>query len=117
MAIFVDETHRSANASRRRHAWAKRGAPRMCNLFFEEYFWKHYTLIGACDCNGFVAEACKIVERERDKNDRDPNRGTVDHERFEDYVEFDLCPLLGHYSRREPRSIVILDNASIHNSH
>jgi transposase len=116
MAIFVDETHRSANASRRRRAWAKRGAPRMCDLFFEEDFRKRYTLIGACDCNGFVEEACTIVERERDKNDRDPSRGTVDHERFEDYIEFDLCPLLGNYSRREARSIVILDNASIHNS-
>jgi hypothetical protein len=93
--IFIDETHRSSNASRRRRAWGKRGSPVVIDSFFEEDFRKRYTLIAACDLNGFVLSACKIVEREGDKNDRDPDRGTVTMERFEAYVDQCLVPVLG----------------------
>ena len=113
-AIFIDETHRSANASRRRRGWSKKGKPPVIDAFFEEDFRKRYTLIGAADINGFVVEACQIVEREHGKHDNDPTRGTVDMERFEEYVEEYLVPMLGSFGRGEPRSVVIMDNASIH---
>ena len=38
----------------------------------------------------------------------------MDTERFEMWVEERLIPLLGCYERGEPRSIVIMDNATIH---
>jgi hypothetical protein len=115
-ALYIDETHKSSNASRRRRMWSKRNVAPSVDAFFEEDFRRRYTLIGACDINGFVKEGCKIVERERDKNDRDPERGTVDTERFEDYIATHVVPVLGNWYRAEPRSVVIMDNASIHGS-
>jgi transposase len=115
-ALFIDETHKSSNASRRRRMWSKKGVSPSVDAFFEEDFRRRYTLIGACDINGFVNEACQIVERERDKNDRDPERGTVDSDRFEDYILTHVVPVLGNWYRAEPRSVVIMDNASIHGS-
>ncbi len=115
-AIFVDETHKSANASRRRRAWSKVGVTPVIDAKFEEDFRTRYTLIAACDINGFVVDACKIVERERSATDNDPDRGTVDSARFLEYVEECLCPCLGKYHLGEPRSVVIMDNASIHMS-
>jgi DDE superfamily endonuclease len=42
--------------------------------------------------------------------------GTVDQEKFMEWVATKLVPVLGCYNRCEPRSLVILDNASIHHS-
>ena len=112
--MYVDETHKSANASRRRRGWSKRGVQPTVDAYFEENFRKKYTMIGACDINGFVASACQLVERETSSNDTDPERGTVDNEKFERYVNQCLVPNLGRYDLAEPRSIVVMDNASIH---
>jgi transposase len=79
-------------------------------------FDKRYTLIAACNWNGFVHEACHIVEREYNKDDENPDRGTVDTARFEQYVQDYLIPVLENSANSEPNSIVVMDNASIHNS-
>ena len=112
--LFIDETHRSVNASRRRRGWGKRSHPPVIESTFEEEFRKRYTLIGACDINGFVVSACKIVERERSRVDNDPERGTVDMNRFEDYIINNVVPVLGRFDLGEPRSLVVMDNAAIH---
>ena len=70
-----------------------------------------YTLIGAADCLGFVIPACDVcLHRYREKEDEKP----VDADRFVQYVRTKLVPVLGNFSRREPRSVVIMDNCSIH---
>jgi DDE superfamily endonuclease len=65
-------------------------------------------MIAACDWNGFILETCQVIERDRD--------GTVNTEVFTTWLFDNLVPLLGDYSLREPRSIVVLDNASIHHT-
>ena len=50
------------------------------------------------------------------RNNTDPKHGTVDVNRFELWVENCLVPVLGDYSKREPRSIVVFNNASVHHS-
>lgn len=114
--IYVDETARSALASRRKRAWAQQGEEAIIPSFFQRDFDKRYTLIGACDYDGFVQEACLVVERESGINDPNPERGTVDTQRFEDYIEHYLVPTLGKFTLQESRSIVVMDNASIHGS-
>ena len=114
--VFIDETARGANASRHRRAYSPRGVTPIVDAPMVHEFDKRFTLIGACNWDGFLIEACKIVERERGVNDVDPNRGTVDTTRFEEYVEHYLVPSLGRSDMREPNSIVVMDNASIHSS-
>ena len=42
--------------------------------------------------------------------------GTVGSEEFEDWVRDYLLPVLGKYERNEANSVLVLDNASTHNS-
>ena len=67
-------------------------------------------MLAACNINGFIRDACKTVERERDGG------GTVDTEVFTHWLNDSLVPLLGNNLCGEPHSIVVLDNASIHHS-
>jgi len=72
---------------------------------------RRYTLIGAADCFGFVIPACDyVMHMTKEKEEQKP----VDTERFVEYIRNKLVPVLGNYSRREPRSVVIMDNCSIH---
>ena len=112
--VYVDETARGANASRRRRAWAPQGIQAIVNAPFTREHDKRYSLIAACDWNGFIIDACHVVERESGKTDNNPDRGTVDTDRFVEYIRDLLVPLLGRYEYDEPRSIVVMDNASIH---
>jgi hypothetical protein len=63
-----------------------------------------------------VHEACSCIDRKTGADDVDNAAGTIDQERFEQYVECDLVPCLGRFDLGEPRSIVVMDNASTHNS-
>jgi len=49
-------------------------------------------MIGACNINGFIIEACEVVERHENAR-----RGTMDRERFETFLEQCLVPVLGIY--------------------
>ena len=65
--------------------------------------------------NGFELAACTTVMRTSQLQEVvEEDVGTVDRERFEAYVEYDLVPALGHYALNEPNSIVVVDNAKIH---
>lgn len=112
--IFVDESAKDRNSSRRRRSWSRRGLTPFRKAYFAGSHFKRYTLIAACDINGFVLEACETVLREHGAADNNPSRGTVDGERFKLWVEEKLIPVLGKYHDGAPRSIVVLDNASVH---
>ena len=66
------------------------------------------------DIHGFVYEASSCVYRKTGEDDPDDAAGTIDKERFEHFVEFNLVPRLGNYALGEPRSIVVLDNCTTH---
>jgi hypothetical protein len=70
-------------------------------------------LIVACDLNGFVLFACKIIERERNKNGRS-RLGKSDYGTLEAYVNQSLVPVLGRSKLEVPHYIVVMDNKSIH---
>jgi hypothetical protein len=75
-----------------------------------------YTLLAAADIDGFITSACEVIPNERGNNNNDLTCGTIDQERFELWVEHFLCPVLGNYDEREPRLVIVLDNASIYHS-
>lgn len=114
MLVFLDETQKDRNSSRRRRMWSLKGQSPFRDSYFAESHSKRYTLLAAADLNGFILEACETVEHQRNTNDTDPTRGTIDADRFRIWVVQKLLPTLGNFSRGEPRSIVCLDNASIH---
>jgi hypothetical protein len=114
MLVFLDESHKSRADGRRRRGWGHKGQNIISERLFESSGRHNYTLIGAVDINGFVENACCVVWSKHSDTDQNPTRGTVDQVRFLEYVEEDLLPELGSYDRCEPRSVVVMDNASVH---
>lgn len=112
--LWVDETHKDRKAARRRRAWAPRGKDNCVSRIFDDGQGVRYSLLAAADINGMVEPACDLVERRVSAEDDDPERGTVDADRFVQWVEYYLCPVLGDFSKLEPRSVVIMDNATTH---
>ncbi len=114
MLVFIDETHKSRKDARRRRGWGPIGKAIISKLLFNSSDRENYTLIGAVDIGGFIKSACHVVFRKHNSSDMEPTRGSVDGDRFVAYVEEILVPELGRYEHNEPRSVVVLDNASIH---
>ena len=115
MLCFVDETHKDRNASRRKKAWGKRGRKLELHRWFENTV--RYTLIGVADFSGFIEEACCLIRRdisEAEFTTAEGAAGTVTQQRFLKFIKDDLCPILGSFEKSERRSIVILDNATVH---
>jgi hypothetical protein len=116
--VFIDESQKGRNASRRLRWWSPRGRSPVRTEAFDYEPKKRYTLLAACDVNGFIEEACDIVLRGNSTQEEmaNPTIGTVGTERVELWIEECLVPILGDYSRGEPRSIVVMDNATVHHS-
>ena len=95
--IFVDESAKDRNTSRRQRAWQRKGLQRAINRNFTDRYDFRYTLIAPTDINGFVPGACELVRRKRNSADPDPDSGIVDGEPFEHWVRFNLVPTLGNY--------------------
>jgi len=111
--LLVDETHKDRNAARRRRGWGRRNNKLGQSIISEWYrSVVRYTLIAAADINGFIESACDTVLR--DEISDEGAAGTVDREYFVNWVRTKLCPVLGRYEYGEPRSVVMLDNASTH---
>jgi len=109
--LFVDETHKDKAASRRRKAWGPRnsGGIAITRWFQNE---ARYTMIACLDINGFIPNTIDCVLR--DEISAEGAAGTVKAAHYEEWVEHFLCPVLGSYAKGEPRSIVVMDNASTH---
>ena len=112
MLMFIDETHKSRGEQRRRRGRGRAGERVYREVLFNREL--NYTMIGAVDINGFFRPACEVIFKKRSSNDQNPSRGTVDAARFTQYVEECVVPYLGNFDNNEPRSVVVMDNASIH---
>lgn len=113
MLVMVDETHKDRNAARRRRGYGKRNNG---GLNDDKWFKDcvRFTLIGVADINVFIDIACKTYDRK--EISEEGAAGTITREVFENWVEHCLVPILGNYEKHEARSVVLLDNASTHNS-
>ena len=115
MLVAIDETAKMKISGCRERMWARRGnsfTPYL-NRFFGTRK-QRYSMIAAADIDGFILEACSIIVRERGDDDPDLTRGTVGRERFKIWLREKLLPTLGDYSLGEKRSLVLIDNATIH---
>jgi transposase len=109
MAIFVDESNKDRVAAKRKYGWSKVGVQANYKMKFNAD--TRYSLLGAADCFGFVIAACEtVLHKYKEKEEHAP----VDTDRFVRYVEEKLVPVLGNFLKRERRSVVIMDNCSIH---
>ena len=104
--IFVDETHCNARTGLRRFGWVRRGMGPPVSL--ETFAGRQFTLIAAINgVVGVIPDACRVIEHTAQAP------GTTSRD-FENYVDDNLYFVLGNYERREPNSVLILDNCSIH---
>ena len=112
MLVYIDETHKDRNASRRRRAWGKktRGGGVKLDRWFKNT--ARYTMIIGCDTDGFITETCQLIHRNEISDEG--AAGTVDRDAFKEWVRHFLVPNLGNFTRGERRSIVVMDNASTH---
>lgn len=103
MFCFIDESHVTRMSARRRRGRSLRGKKiTVSNKFIDE----RYSLLAAFDSSGFLMNVCEIVDVTQD--------ATITQDKFLTWFERNLRPYLGDFSLKEERSIVVLDNASVH---
>ena len=73
-------------------------------------------MMGACNITGFLPECCKLHMRSGTQASKTSEgaSGTVDQEEFALWIEHFIVPVVGRIKFKEPHSIVVLDNASVH---
>ena len=84
MLVYVDETHKDRNASRRRRAW---GIPNSGGVKLNRWFkaTTRYTMIIGCDVDGFITKTCQLFHR--DELSDEGVAGTVDRLAFKGWVK------------------------------
>jgi len=94
--VFLDESGINLKTGERTHGWSKKGET--IRYVVPGPKSENYSVLPALTMDRFIA--CNIYQ------------GSVNAELFEDFVEHDLLPLCNPWSGS--RSIIIMDNATIH---
>ena len=98
MLVLVDKTGCDRRAALRRYGYALQGKPAICDRLLVK--GKRYNAISAM-CMDSVLDV-RIKE------------GTVDANEICNFIELCLLPQLLPFDGYNPRSVVVMDNASIH---
>ena len=69
--IYIDESQKDRNSSRRRRAWSKLGQTPFRPAYLQSAHGRRYSLLAACDADGFVIKACETVEQATGQNNKD----------------------------------------------
>ena len=100
MLVFIDESGADCRDALRNYGYSFRGhAAKAVSLLPRG---KHLSAIAAMCTDGVLG--CKIVE------------GVVDSMAFQTFLDMELTPQLLPFNGVNPRSVVIMDNASIHHA-
>ena len=114
MFIFVDEASKGKEEERRTMGYGPKGEPLEVDAWYDTHS-RNYTLVAAATLQErFFKPACEVVGRNHGSNDSDPTHGSVDADRFVLWVREQLVPHLGNAVACEARSVVVMDNATIH---
>ena len=95
--VFLDESGINARSGERTHGWGPKGQVGRSKVPGAKA--ENFSVLPAYTIDGYIA--CNIYQ------------GSVNGDMFKDFVEHDLLPRCSRYPG--PRSIIIMDNASIHN--
>jgi transposase len=98
MFVFLDETGSDRRDAMRRFGYSLRGRPAKSQKLLHR--GRHISAISAICSEGVLN--CKVVE------------GSVTADEFQDYIDQCLLPKLMPFNGSNPKSIVIMDNATIH---
>lgn len=79
----------------------------MTPIAFEPVGKRRFTLIAAVNFLGFISTASEIIELTKEVP-------AINFEKFENWFVHKLLPNVGSFCRREPNSVIVMDNASIH---
>ena len=103
--VFVDETQKKLETSKRQTGWAVQGS----HARVLEYFMRHdshtFSLIAAADMNGFIPEAMMPMEKAE---------GNITGDIFIEYLRNFLLPVCNSFVSGLNRSVIVLDNATVH---
>lgn len=100
MFVFVDESGSDNRDALRKYGYSLRGQPAKALSLFPR--GKHLSAIAAMCCDGVLG--CQIRE------------GGVNSEAFQAFLDMELASKLLPFNGINPRSIVVMDNASIHHA-
>ena len=89
--LYIDETAKSSQSEKRRSFWSPKGVSASLAEDFTQTS-DRFTLLAAVNIDGFVLEACELVQRKRSAADWDPTRGTINRERFILYLQNFVVP-------------------------
>ena len=98
MLVFLDESGTDRRDALRQYGYSLRGKPAKALSMLPR--GNHFSAIAAMCSEGVLA--CKVVE------------GAVNAETFETFLSIELSSELFPFDGANPRSIVVMDNASIH---
>jgi len=102
LCVFIDEAHFNKQVDRV-YGWGPEGVELGVSRLFGD---KHsYSLLAACSTAGFIQPASVLL---------DSSEMGINANRVEAWARTCLLPQLGNWDRREPRSIVVADNATVH---
>lgn len=117
--LFMDEKGKNRYSTRRRWGRAPYGERAIIIERFMRSSKYAYSFIAAADINGYVSHACQLYWRPRPKGEQRPGEHVtftnVTAAVFEFHMKYLVAPYLGNAKRGEPRSVLVLDNASWHN--
>ena len=100
MLVFVDESGSDSRDALCKYGYSLRGQPAKALSLFPR--GKHLSAIAAMSCDGVLG--CQIRE------------GGVNSEAFRAFLDMELTSKLLPFNGTNPRSVVIMDNASIHHA-
>ena len=101
MFIFLDETGSDRRDARRKFGYSLRGKPAVSNKLLIR--GQHLSTIACISVQGLLE--CEAVD------------STVNGDTFRDFVASKLLPHLLPFDGKNPHSVVVMDNASIHHVH
>ena len=94
--MFIDESGINSKLGERRYGWSPKGQPIRSKVSTQKA--KNISLLPAFTIDGYLT--CSII------------RGGVDHVAFKEFIEHSILPYCNPYPG--PKSVIVMDNAAIH---